>query len=68
MVVESHDHFLSLHKDPQEPQGLELSAAVELVTAVGFLLVSALGQKHLLVRRVQHETSDKLGCDVTLNH
>lgn len=68
MVVESHDRSLSLHKVPQKPQGLELSAVVELVTAVGFLLVSVLGQKHLLVRRFQHGASDELGCDVTLNH
>ena len=43
MVVKLHDRSLSLHKVPQKPLGLELFAAVQLATAVGFLLVSALG-------------------------
>ena len=63
MVVESHDRSLSLHKAPQKPQGLELSAVVELVTTVGFLLESAFGQKHSLVCQVGKGTSD-----ATLNH
>ena len=45
--------FRSTHRS-SSLQGLELSAVVELVIAVGFLLVSALGQKHLLVCQVRH--------------